>query len=222
MNYKKSCVAVAIAVITGACSAPADIGNGPKTVTLDGDVQTMSSEHSPIADLAVQTLAEEMNIPISNIEVDTVRTIEWRDGSIGCPEPGVAYAQVITPGHKITLRVDGQLHFVHEANGRAAVCRQAKINPGQLPQVDLVWGKMALVARADLAVKLGVEERHVLVSGGESQSWDSSALGCEEPGVEYESGVYEGFVLYLRHGSRRYTYHTDMERVFACPAITED
>lgn len=226
MNYTKSCVAIAVAIavpiITTGCNIPADIGNDPKTVTLDGKVQTMSAEHSPIAELAVQTLAEDMNIPISSIEVDTVRTIEWRDGSIGCPEPGQAYAQVITPGHKITLRVGDQLHFVHEANGRAAVCRRSKVDPGQLPQIDLVWGKMALVARADLAEKLGVEERHVLVSGGESQSWDSSALGCEEPGVDYEAGVYKGFVLHLRHGSRRYTYHTDMERVFACPAITED
>lgn len=222
MKYTKSCVAIAIAMITGACNAPSDIGNGPKTVTPDGAVQAITRADSSIADLAVETLAEELNIQISTIEVDTVRTVEWRDGSVGCPQPDQAYAQVITPGHKITLRVDGRLHFVHEANGRAFVCRQAKMGPDRLPQVDLIWGRMAMVARADLAEKLGVEERHIMINGGENQSWDSSALGCEEPDGDYEAGVYEGFVLYLRHGSRNYTYHTDMERVFACPAITED
>jgi hypothetical protein len=81
---------------------------------------------------------------------------------------------------------------------------------------------MAMLARKDLAGKLGVEERHVLINGADSQSWDSSALGCEEPGIDYEAGVYDGFALRLRHGTRNYTYHTDMKRVFACPAITED
>ena len=221
MSSRKSSIAAAVALVLGACNS-SDIGNGPKTVTPDGNVQAMTQADSSIADLAVATLADELNIPIADIVVDTVRTIEWRDSSIGCPQPGQAYMQVITPGHKVTLRVGTQLHFVHEANGRAEVCRQAKVTPGEIPQVDLVWGLQAMQARKDLAAQLGVEERHIMINGAESMAWDSSALGCELPGVEYEAGVYEGFKLHLRHGSRNYSYHTDMDRVLACPAITED
>lgn len=221
MTSRKTCIAAALALVLGACNS-SDIGDGPKTVTPDGKILAMTQADSSIAELAVAALAEDLNIPIASIEVDSVRAVEWRDSSIGCPQPDQAYLQVITPGHKITLRVDKQLHVVHEANGRAAVCHKSKLAPGELPQVNLVWGLQAMAARKDLAATLGVEEGHILINGAEARTWSNSALGCEEPGVEYETGTFEGFELYLRHGSRNYSYHTDMERVFACPAITED
>ncbi len=32
--------------------------------------------------------------------------VEWSDGSLGCPQPGQMYPQVITPGYHVVLRVD--------------------------------------------------------------------------------------------------------------------
>jgi hypothetical protein len=57
------------------------------------------------AQLAIDTLASDLGIAPDSIEVDTVKAIEWRDSSLGCPKPGVAYLDVVTPGHKVILRV---------------------------------------------------------------------------------------------------------------------
>ena len=105
------------------------------------------------------------------IEVDTVRAVEWSDSSIGCPQPGEAYLQVITRGHKTTLRVAGKLHFVHEANGRAFVCKRTKSVGGVTTQLELVWGPAAIEAREDLAGRLGVDLSLVMVASAQGTTF---------------------------------------------------
>ena len=221
------CLVVALASVTmTACGAerePATTNSDAKTVTGDGSVTPISDFDRSLGELAAETLAEELGIPIATIEVDTVRAVEWRNSSIGCPQPDQAYAQVIIPGHKITLRVDGQFYFVHEANGRAAVCLPSKpTTTGFGTEIDFAWGRQAMVARRDLAERLGVAENLVIIAGAEEMTWPDASLGC--PGMEAGDTpvATEGYILELRHGSRTYRYHADMERVFPCPAITED
>ena len=175
-----------------------------------------------IAGLAVDTLAAHLNVPRDRISVDTVRAVEWRDSSIGCEQPGEAYMQVITPGHRITLRVDGKLHFVHEANGKAFVCERRKAVGGVTPQLEFEWAPMALEARSDLAKRLGIDENQVIVAAGEATTFSDASLGCPEQGAEYTAGDRDGYVLTLRYGSRNYTYHTDLDRVIPCPPISAD
>jgi hypothetical protein len=54
-----------------------------------------------------------------------VEPMEWSDASPGCPEPGRAYAQVITPGYVVVLTPDGGAteDAVHTDSGqRAVIC----------------------------------------------------------------------------------------------------
>ncbi|HET8692550.1 MAG TPA: hypothetical protein VFM30_10505, partial [Steroidobacteraceae bacterium] len=41
-----------------------------------------------IAQLAIETLAADLKSPADGILVDTVRAVDWRDSSLGCPKPG--------------------------------------------------------------------------------------------------------------------------------------
>jgi hypothetical protein len=43
----------------------------------------------------------------------TVEYVEWPDASLGNPEPGMAYAQVITPGFKIVFEAGGAPYEYH-------------------------------------------------------------------------------------------------------------
>jgi len=207
-----------------ACVPDSPVTSEAKTATLQGAIQQLDNGDRDIARLAAETLAGELNINVAKIEVDTVRAVEWRDSSIGCPQPDRAYMQVITPGHKITLRVDGKLYFVHESKGRAFICKRQKTKAvaGITQQLELEWGQMAKEARTDLAAHLGVEEKLVIVASAEGTTWSDASLGCSESGVEYETKNKPGYVIKLRYGSRNYTYHTDLDRVIACPAISED
>ncbi len=172
--------------------------------------------------VAIDTLAAELGIPKDQVLVDTVRTVEWRDSSLGCPKPGVAYLDVISPGHRVTLRVDRQVHVVHEAGNRAFVCVQTKAMGGITPQRDLSFGPQMVAARRDLASRLGATEREILFLSGEGKTWNDGSLGCPEPGVMYTQAQVHGWVLSFGHRQQVYTYHTDLDRTIPCPPITSE
>ncbi len=174
------------------------------------------------AQVAIEALATELGVPKDQVLVDTVRDVEWRDSSLGCPKPGVAYLSVITPGHRVTLRVDRQVHVVHEADNRAFVCVQTKAMGGITPQRDLSFGPQMVAARKDLASRLGVSEREVLFLSGEGKTWNDGSLGCPEPGVMYTQAQVHGWVLKFGHRQQVFTYHTDLNRTIPCPPIAAE
>jgi hypothetical protein len=46
--------------------------------------------------------------------------VEWPDGSLGCPQPGVEYLQVITPGFWVELQV-GEVKYDYRATQSGAL-----------------------------------------------------------------------------------------------------
>lgn len=223
MKATSSAMALMCAVTVIGCSEGSAPEEGrARSVTADGEVGALAVEDEALAQRAIEVLAADLDIPRQRITVDTVRQIDWRDSSIGCPQPDRSYLQVITPGHRITLRVDDQFHFVHEASGRMFVCKQSKSVGGITEKRTLVWGPQAMQARKDLAERLGVEERLIRIAYVNGTTFTDASLGCPEEGQTYETRYVEGYVLGLRYGNRDFTYHTDLERVIPCPAITED
>ena len=56
------------------------------------------------------------------IVVKAVEAVQWRDSSLGCPQPGRMYAQVITPGFRVVLAAGGQDYEYHTDMNRAVFC----------------------------------------------------------------------------------------------------
>jgi hypothetical protein len=54
--------------------------------------------------------------------IDRVEAREWPDGSLGCPQPGMMYAQVVTPGYLIRLRADSRSLEYHSGGRRTVYC----------------------------------------------------------------------------------------------------
>jgi hypothetical protein len=76
--------------------------------------------------LAKKTLAGTLGVAVEAVQLDKAEAVDWADASLGCPEPGMMYAQVITPGYKVSLKVDGKTHSVHVAGTRAVMCGARK------------------------------------------------------------------------------------------------
>ena len=68
---------------------------------------------------AIGDLIEQADADPDAIEVVSVEEVDWPDGSIGCPQPGMVYAQAIVNGTKIVLRYDGTDYSYHQGGGRA-------------------------------------------------------------------------------------------------------
>ena len=209
-------LSVSIAATLVACAAgPQDIPFVPG----QGSSATLIEADRRVALAAIDALAADLKIPKEKIQVDTIRAVDWSNSSIGCPKPGVAYLEVITPGHKVTLRADGQIYVVHEAKQRAFVCHDTKAFAGIDPKMQFVFGKQMVIAQKDLADRLHVAPHDIKPVSAKQHTWDDAGLGCPDPGVTYAPSKVTGWVMTLRHGTRDFTYHTDLERAIPCPAI---
>lgn len=65
------------------------------------------------AALAVSQLAEALGVKVSDININVIETVTWRDGSLGCPQPGMGYTQALVPGVRVILEHDGELYYYH-------------------------------------------------------------------------------------------------------------
>lgn len=212
-------LSVPLAAIVSATLAIATIGCQAVESSPTGK---LPADQRSIADLAIDALSAELEIPRERIVVESVAEIDWRDSSLGCPKPGMAYLQVITPGHKVTLSADGHAYAVHEAQGRAFVCNLSTLPMGTVDDKQLPFGHQMLAAQQDLAKRLNVPVREIRVAGAKRMTWNDASLGCPEAGFQYAQVETEGWVLTLRHGERDYTYHADTHHAIPCPAIATE
>jgi hypothetical protein len=74
---------------------------------------------------AREALAQQIGVPAESVEVRSVAAVNWPDTSLGCAEPDMMYAQVITPGFLMLLDAGGRVHEVHSDLHRVVICDKA-------------------------------------------------------------------------------------------------
>jgi len=62
---------------------------------------------------AQKFLANSVGIAAVDIQIEEVEAVDWPDGSLGCPESGQMYIQVITPGYRVRMRSGDRTYEVH-------------------------------------------------------------------------------------------------------------
>lgn len=78
-------------------AAPGDIPvGGPSGVTIPPDAQA-------VVDLVLQDAASKLGVDASTLSVTAIEAVDWPDASLGCAEEGGVYAQVVSPGYRITV-----------------------------------------------------------------------------------------------------------------------
>ena len=63
--------------------------------------------------LAANYLAGKLGVGANELTLVKSNATEWSDGSLGCPQPGMAYTQAIVPGYEITFEHEGSNYSVH-------------------------------------------------------------------------------------------------------------
>ena len=87
--------------------------------SLDLDAQRMVAT-------AKADLMQRLGVTEEAILVKSVEERQWRNSSLGCPQPGMMYAQVITPGYRIVLTVGENDYDFHTDMSRAVLCSPQK------------------------------------------------------------------------------------------------
>jgi hypothetical protein len=80
----------------------------------------------PAIDAALADAANRLGVPRAQLRAARVERREWPDASLGCPQPGMMYAQVITPGYLVVVAgASKQLEYHTDTRGRAVFCRES-------------------------------------------------------------------------------------------------
>ncbi|MCE9645599.1 MAG: hypothetical protein K8S20_06330 [Chloroflexi bacterium] len=73
--------------------------------------------------LAKLSLAGKLKISENKIHLAEMVAMAWPDTSLGCPQEGIVYAQVVTPGFQILLETMGQTFSYHtDDSERVVLC----------------------------------------------------------------------------------------------------
>ena len=116
---------VILVLLLTACGAP-DTGDDATTTTTTTVPSVTSTTAgggidpglSSVIPIAVADLAERLGLPESEIEVTAAYLVAWPDASLGCPEPGMQYAQVVTDGAVIELMANDTTYSYHMGGSR--------------------------------------------------------------------------------------------------------
>jgi len=75
--------------------------------------EARSAPENKVGEAARRALARRLGISAGEIRVLSIGEKSWPDSSLGCPEEGRFYLQVVTPGYAVRLEAGGQIHEYH-------------------------------------------------------------------------------------------------------------
>jgi hypothetical protein len=113
---------IALAACSAAAQSPSVVPVGAPTPSLSAPIASFSAQRpdippsaSPVIGEVPEALLETaraelqrlLGVDVSGATVVVAEEVEWNDGSLGCPEPGMLYTQAIVPGYRLVLALDG-------------------------------------------------------------------------------------------------------------------
>ena len=96
------------------------------TVPATSDGTDWGPEVTALVDKARADLITRAGVSAEDISVRSVQEVQWRDGSLGCPLPGMNYIMMITPGYLIMLEAKGQAYEYHASLSNVVYCKEPR------------------------------------------------------------------------------------------------
>ncbi len=118
---------------------------GSQIVPLEVELLPSSPPVPPVFQTAAssaarETLAVRIGVAASQIEVLSVEEVMWSNTSLGCPEPGRQYSDVIVPGFRIILEYEGRKYEYHtnEDGTMVVTCSNTQAQPDLIGKINSV------------------------------------------------------------------------------------
>lgn len=198
---------------------PAIILNGLALVALPGLLFAAEQEPAGPDAVARQTVANALGIDLAGVRVISSEARDFADASLDCPQPGMAYAQVITPGFRVLVEADGRRFDVRIAGTLGRICYRRKPSPDRPADDGTGPRQLGEAARQDLALRLGVSLETVTITGLRRLKPGETLPGCGEVCAKEAPPSACGVGVQLRAGEQDFGYIALPSGVQPCPDI---
>lgn len=110
----------------------------PQITRRPPELATVPPTLAPVVGEAPATLREsieadlEQRTGVARADFEYVRAeaVMWNDGSLGCPQPGMAYTQALVPGYWIVIRAGGaEFDYRAAESGYFVLCEPMRRRP---------------------------------------------------------------------------------------------
>lgn len=100
-------------VLAGCRPIPMD-GAPPASPALPAEAPVVVGEaERPLVDAALAQVATDLGLEPADLQLAGFEAVDWPDASLGCPQPEMMYAQVVTPGYRLTVTAGDRAFDVH-------------------------------------------------------------------------------------------------------------
>lgn len=80
-----------------------------------------------VLDPILDDASSRTGVPKGSLEIVSAEARTWPNGSLGCPQPGMAYTQMVVDGYRVVVRGGGQtLDYRGSGPGRFKLCEAAR------------------------------------------------------------------------------------------------
>ena len=222
-NRWPACGCHALATLLGICLLLPACGQAPPEATSEPAERSRQAAGVDPTEIATRLVADFLSLPASEITLVSVESKDFGDPSLGCPEPGMSYPQVITPGHRVVVEAEGRRFDVRVSGGAGKLCRKPRNkglpNESDEPPPEHTSPITSQVdrARADLAALLDLAGADIEVVDVRPFAPNIAAPGCR-PECDDVTGDC-GYLIGLFYDGRRYDYHAHDGRTTPCPPL---
>ena len=175
----------------------------------------LSPAAQDVAETLKEKVAQDVGVAPEELEAIAAEEVQWSDTSLGCPEPGMVYAQVIVPGWRVVFRgPSGETYDVHtdETQERWVICDQEQKGKSPATPGPITPGESSSAVQAAvrmLGESLGVSRQEIDIVEVEYVQWRNSCLGCGGPEESCLMVITPGYRVVLKSGGEQYEIHTD-------------
>lgn len=200
------------------------------------DVIDEDANTTHLKDLAIEAVRQQSALPKAKLEVSSLQAVEWPDGSLGCPQPGVMYTQMVTPGFRaivigtimgtdtatatdtatdtVTATESNRQFTVHIAHDKAFVCENSQTNAAPKEDSSSDLDTVLIKAKQHLANQLNIKEEEILLRSVKELRWLAKEdLNCKALAERIQQGEKfdSGYRLILQTNKQHFIYYSNSE-----------
>lgn len=155
--------------------------------------------------VAKKTLSEKFGVDASELELISVKAVEWRGSGVQCQDSPEG---PVVAGYAVRLKIGTNCFEVRVADEEARICgfrgKSQLMTPGTIePELQ----DEVKAATVDLAARIKTTPAKVEILEAVSVVWRDSSMGCPKPGMDYLQVLTPGVRIRMRFGLHVFEYH---------------